>query len=170
MIGCSCKRLGVCKPLRSTGGSRSTVGNQCNWWGPRAHSPLLFLYSLLRWSNATTWLHIILCKAKLIFTTTGSSEGQPSVNGASVLPGTQVKTFVLSLIPFFWCISTYGLLINPVGSIFKIYLEFYQFNILVQAPYWAWIFRADCSLASLFLPWPPWCLFKHRCPCDCIKA
>lgn len=79
MMGCSCKRLGVWKPLRSAGGSRSTVGNQCNWWGPRAHSPLLFLYSLLRWSNSTTWLHIILCKAKLIFTTLVLLRGSPQL-------------------------------------------------------------------------------------------
>ena len=79
MMGCSCKRLGVWKPLRSAGGSRSTVGNQCNWWGPRAHSPLLFLYSLLRWSNSTTWLHIILCKAKLIFTTLLLLRGSPQL-------------------------------------------------------------------------------------------
>ena len=43
MIGCSCKRLEVCKPLTSTGKSRSTVGNQCNS-GVSGHIHLFCFY------------------------------------------------------------------------------------------------------------------------------
>ena len=43
MIGCSCKRLEVCKPLTSTGKFRSTVGNQCNS-GVSGHIHLFCFY------------------------------------------------------------------------------------------------------------------------------